>query len=57
MTGYGQEHDRRASASAGFDAHLVKPVDIEQLGRLVQTLAARPAKGGPAEMPLGKQPD
>jgi signal transduction histidine kinase/CheY-like chemotaxis protein len=36
VTGYGQEHDRRASADAGFDAHLVKPVDIDDLQRLVQ---------------------
>jgi signal transduction histidine kinase len=42
VTGYGQEHDRRASAAAGFDAHLVKPVDIEHLGRLVQKLATTP---------------
>ena len=28
LTGYGQEHDRRRSSEAGFDEHLVKPVDI-----------------------------
>jgi CheY-like chemotaxis protein len=39
VTGYGQEHDRRRSAGAGFDAHLVKPVDVEQLSHLVDTLA------------------
>jgi PAS domain S-box-containing protein len=27
LTGYGQEADRRRSAAAGFDGHLVKPVD------------------------------
>jgi CheY-like chemotaxis protein len=27
MTGWGQEEDRRKSAEAGFDGHLVKPVD------------------------------
>jgi len=31
MTGYGQPHDRRASAEAGFDAHFVKPVDAGAL--------------------------
>lgn len=31
LTGYGQEQDRRRSASAGFDHHLVKPVDFERL--------------------------
>jgi CheY-like chemotaxis protein len=27
LTGYGQPSDREKSAQAGFDAHLVKPVD------------------------------
>ncbi|WP_296950172.1 ATP-binding protein [uncultured Massilia sp.] len=28
VTGYGQEQDRRRSAAAGFDHHLVKPLDL-----------------------------
>lgn len=35
LTGYGQEEDRRHSRAAGFDAHLVKPVEPEQLRRLL----------------------
>jgi two-component system, chemotaxis family, CheB/CheR fusion protein len=35
QTGWGQEEDRRASAAAGFDAHLVKPVDTQALLRLL----------------------
>ena len=35
LTGWGQEDDRRRSADAGFDAHLVKPVDVEELRRLL----------------------
>jgi CheY-like chemotaxis protein len=31
LTGWGQEEDRRRSYEAGFDHHLVKPVDIEVL--------------------------
>jgi signal transduction histidine kinase/ActR/RegA family two-component response regulator len=31
VTGYGEERDREKSAQAGFDAHLVKPVDSDQL--------------------------
>jgi CheY-like chemotaxis protein len=31
VSGYGQEQDRRQSAEAGFAAHIVKPVDIEEL--------------------------
>ena len=35
LSGYGREEDRRRSAAAGCDAHLVKPVDIDELLRLV----------------------
>jgi signal transduction histidine kinase/CheY-like chemotaxis protein len=31
LTGYGQDQDRQRSAEAGFDAHLVKPVGVEEL--------------------------
>jgi signal transduction histidine kinase len=31
LTGWGQEEDRRKSKDAGFDGHLVKPVDISAL--------------------------
>ncbi len=31
LTGYGQESDRRRALDAGFDAHLVKPVDMSRL--------------------------
>jgi CheY-like chemotaxis protein len=37
MTGYGQKADRQHSQRAGFDHHLVKPVDF---GKLRQILAA-----------------
>ena len=37
MTGYGQEQDRQRTAEAGFDLHLVKPVDITQLGYIVDS--------------------
>ncbi|RZA31533.1 MAG: response regulator, partial [Lysobacteraceae bacterium] len=39
VTGYGQEQDRRNSAAAGFDHHLVKPVDIASLDRIVAGVA------------------
>ena len=35
MTGYGQERDRARAMEAGFDTHTVKPVDIEELTRLI----------------------
>jgi CheY-like chemotaxis protein len=31
VTGWGQDHDRRRTEQAGFFAHLVKPVNIEEL--------------------------
>ena len=33
LTGHGQEHDKHRSAAAGFDHHLVKPVDRAALAR------------------------
>ena len=35
LTGWGQDDDRRRSAQAGFDAHLVKPIDFDQLHALL----------------------
>jgi len=40
LTGWGQEEDRRQSKNAGFDAHLVKPVDYGALMELLTTLPA-----------------
>jgi CheY-like chemotaxis protein len=34
-TGWGQDEDRRRSKEAGFDLHLVKPVDAAELSRLL----------------------
>jgi signal transduction histidine kinase len=35
MTGYGQVEDQLRSREAGFNAHLVKPVDLDALGQLL----------------------
>src|SRR6185436_6398570 len=35
LTGWGQEEDRRKSLEAGFDGHLVKPVDYPALMALL----------------------
>ncbi|KQQ97517.1 hypothetical protein ASF77_06175 [Massilia sp. Leaf139] len=49
LTGYGQAHDFTLSKAAGFDHHLVKPADLEQLDRI---LAAVPAPASaPAQEP------
>jgi signal transduction histidine kinase len=38
VTGWGQETDRRRSREAGFDSHLVKPLDLDELTRLLLRL-------------------
>ena len=43
LSGYGQAEDRRRALAAGFDVHLLKPVDPEELARV---LAEMPASGG-----------
>jgi CheY-like chemotaxis protein len=37
LTGWGQEGDRLKSREAGFDHHLVKPVDPEVLRELIDS--------------------
>jgi signal transduction histidine kinase/ActR/RegA family two-component response regulator len=37
LTGWGQDEDRRKSSEAGFDTHMVKPVDPRALLRLIDT--------------------
>jgi signal transduction histidine kinase len=42
LTGYGQAEDLRRVMDAGFDRHLVKPVDIDQLMEVIDTCAQLP---------------
>ncbi|MGE5526506.1 MAG: PAS domain-containing protein [Rhodospirillaceae bacterium] len=44
LTGYGSDEDRRRTQAAGFDAHLVKPVDMEAL----RGILAEPPRDGAA---------
>lgn len=49
VTGWGQDDDRRRSQDAGFDTHMVKPVDHATLMRLIADLprvAPQPALRG-----------
>lgn len=41
VTGWGQDEDRRRSQQAGFDHHLVKPVDLASLERILDLVAPR----------------
>ena len=56
MTGYGQIEDHRRSHEAGFNAHLVKPVDLERLSALLDR-AFRDwlARLGPASDPAAER--
>ena len=38
ITGYGQPSDKQHSRQSGFDYHLVKPVDLETLTRILATI-------------------
>jgi CheY-like chemotaxis protein len=47
VTGWGQDEDKRKAQIAGFDHHLTKPVDPEEIDRLLG--AALASRGAPAE--------
>jgi DNA-binding response OmpR family regulator len=38
LTGYGQASDKARSSEAGFDGHLVKPIDLGELQRVLNGL-------------------
>ena len=40
VSGYGQKQDTRRALKAGFDAHIVKPIDAAQLSRLMHESGA-----------------
>jgi len=41
LTGYGRNEDKDRALAAGFDAHLVKPIDLNELQRTVAKLVAK----------------
>lgn len=43
LTGYGQPGEKEKALEAGFDAHLIKPVDFERLHRLIDDMLDAPA--------------
>jgi CheY-like chemotaxis protein len=44
VTGYGQSSDRARVREAGFNEHLVKPINAERIGQIVETMLG-PAAG------------
>jgi signal transduction histidine kinase len=53
LTGWGQESDRRRSGEAGFDSHLVKPLDLDKLTALLERLPVSIAPGQGADTTVG----
>lgn len=43
LTGWGTQQDRERTHAAGFDTHLTKPANLEEVEALLSDLAARPA--------------
>lgn len=44
LTGWGQEEDRRRTQAAGFNHHLVKPADLDQVQQLLSAVASQARK-------------
>ncbi len=55
LTGYGQAEDRKRAADAGFDTHLVKPVDLKKLYALMAN-RKQPANAGSPQRRCGEKP-
>jgi signal transduction histidine kinase len=51
LTGYGQPADREKALAAGFDAHVVKPVDPGRLSEVIASVLLRPRERPPRETP------
>jgi len=47
VTGYGQESDRLLALQAGFDHHLVKPIDFEKVRQILAAASADDVMGTP----------
>ena len=56
LTGYGREGDIQRSRGAGFDHHLVKPVDLGEVEKLLssagRSLGGNPPETGPHASPV-----
>jgi CheY-like chemotaxis protein len=46
VTGYGEQSYRRRSRTAGFDRHLVKPIDLTALERMLRAWMVDEAERG-----------
>lgn len=53
LTGYGSAEDQRLAQEAGFDIHLVKPVDMARLERIFEGIVRSGEKAGVHDKGLG----
>lgn len=53
LTGWGQDSDRKRSGEAGFDSHLVKPLDLDKLTVLLDRLPIQIPQGQGADTTVG----
>jgi CheY-like chemotaxis protein len=53
VTGYGQEEDIRNYKTAGFDAYLLKPVQLDELQNAIAAAVLSGAAAGAAAPPAG----
>ena len=51
LTGFGQPDDRARAISAGFDHHMVKPLDVERLMNLLSIVTPAAADGSASHRP------
>jgi CheY-like chemotaxis protein len=48
MTGYGRPEDLTRAIQAGFDTHIVKPIDLDVMLRALARLGVHPSSPAPA---------
>jgi PAS domain S-box-containing protein len=52
LTGWGQDEDKRKTKEAGFDYHLAKPADLDELRRLISSGRQFPEPDTPTALPI-----
>jgi DNA-binding response OmpR family regulator len=48
LTGWGQDNDKALAVQAGFDHHLTKPADVDEIDRLVSSYLRERGQARPA---------
>ena len=51
LTGWGQEQDKQAAKAAGFDEHLTKPVDPDDVERILADLLRDAPERATSDLP------